>query len=115
MDKENHLLKRIQSKIEIIIRFSKGRINVSPWIDDPQVSHCSMRIVEGGDPNKISDRVAFIGIIPRVRTNKFTKIYDFENWFFGPKGSTDYGKDKESRNWCDRELRRLGYRLPEDK
>lgn len=111
---KKEIIKKIQSISEIAIRCVGGGVTVSSWVDDPEASHCSMRIVVGGDPMKIADRVAFIEKTPRIRTNKFTTHRgDFENWSEGPDGhAPEYGKHEESRDWCDRELVRRGYVLP---
>lgn len=37
--------------------------------------------------------------------------YDFDIWIYGQKGSSEYGKDIDSRKWCDNMLKLLGYEL----
>ena len=94
-------------------------MKLSDWIahDD----FCAMRIVGGGEPSELADRVAFIEKTPRVRVAPFTnKSDDWKNWKCGPKGSGGgvapsidgtYGFDADSRAWCDEQLIRLGYSL----
>ena len=96
---------------------------VSAWLVVPDAEYCCMRIVEGGDPNNIADRVAFIEKTPRVRFEAFVDIdNDWKKWRQGDKGcggawNSDhealgqYGYDPESRAWCDEELKKMGYEL----
>lgn len=82
-----------------------------------------MRIIEGGDPNDIADRVAFIEKAARVRAAPFTAQDDWKNWREGHRGSGGschlrsaeqqgiYGYDEDSRAWCDTELLIAGYEL----
>lgn len=90
---------------------------LSDWI---MLEHCATRIKVGGDVNDISDRVAFIEKTPRVRVSKYYYGVESKNdngvigqkndaWIFGPKGSSDYGIDLESREWCDNMLKLLGW------
>jgi len=90
--------------------------DLSDWIiiDD----YYATRIVKDGDVNNISNRVAFIEKTPRVRIskNKFcieTKdgcyAQDKDIWLQGFKGSSDYGRDIDSRKWCDDMLKLLGW------
>lgn len=89
-----------------------GTIKLSDWIMD---GHCAMRIVEGGNPDNIVDRVAFIEKTPRVRVAPcpYDGYKDHENWMGGPKGTSEYGRDEISRQWCDTLLKELGYNLDE--
>lgn len=99
-------------------------IRLSPWTVCE--GHCAMRFVEGTDPNIVANRVAFIEKTARIR------IYPFEhnpendglNWKYGVRGracshdedaerAQAYGLYPPSREWCDRELHRLGYVLPD--
>lgn len=99
-------------------------MRLSPWMPDPEADHCCMRILEGGDPRRISDRVAFIEKTPRVRVAAWSgdEQTDPAGWQSGPKGSgggdpqldRTYGYDPRSRAWCDQELIRLGYVIPAD-
>jgi hypothetical protein len=96
-------------------------IKLSPWIvvDD----YCATRVVEGTDSNIVATRVAFIEKTPRVRNAPFTNFDEEQGkWPQGPKGSGgpwdsdhealgQYGFDQESRDWCDEELKKLGYIL----
>jgi len=98
-------------------------IKLSPWTvtDD----YCAMRYVEGTDPEKVENRVAFIEKTPRIRTGAYdhSKCWseDWVNWTQGPKGSGGpdghipenelYGFYPPSREWCDEELVKLGYIL----
>lgn len=95
-------------------------MRVSAWLQDPDAAHCCMRIIEGGDPHRVADRVAFIEKTPRVRVAPYTdEDSDFHNWQSGPKGSgggdpardLTYGYDPQSRAWCDARLREMGYTL----
>jgi hypothetical protein len=70
--------------------------------------YCATRVIEGKDPNVVENRVAFIESSPRVRIAPFTSVDDYKNWEFGSKGS-EYGFDKDSREWCDKKLLELGY------
>jgi len=87
---------------------------LSDWIiiDD----YCATRIIKGGQAENIQDRVAFIEKSPRVRVNK-NKICMESNhshatsdaWLYGNRGSSDYGRDEDSRKWCDDMLKLLGW------
>jgi hypothetical protein len=108
---------------------------LSDWI---MVEHCATRIVRGGNVDNIDDRVAFIEKTPRVKLNNSLRTVDYgvhhfsiecENgigatvpeeyignrsiWISGNKGSTDYGKDERSREWCDEMLKALGWEVEE--
>ena len=89
----------------------KGRIELSDWMPDPESPYCSMRIIKGGDPLSIRDRVAFIEKTPRVRVQKYTStIRDYDKWEYGPGGcASEYGSYQPSRDWCDARLRAMGY------
>lgn len=94
---------------------------VTPWIDD---EHCSYRALatplpaqKGDTEQNIASRVAFIEKSPRVRVAAMTSGFPeaASNWKYGPKGSApEYGRYQPSRDWCDNQLRLLGYTLPED-
>jgi hypothetical protein len=83
-----------------------------------------MRIIEGGDPNNVADRVAFIEKTPRVRIAPLVdRERDCKSWKYGNKGQggtfevygkTIYGYYQPSRDWCDEELKKMGYELPEE-
>lgn len=108
---------------------SLNHIKVTPWLVDEQVPHCCLRRVEGGDPNSLADRVAFIEKTPRVRIAPLTPAGSFigdhnadkNNWQGGPKGAGGpdgdipanqlYGFYPPSREWCDKRLVELGYTL----
>lgn len=98
---------------------------VSGWIQDqgPYAEHCCFIYVEGGDPNNVADRVAFIEKTPRVRVKSqgLDGVDRPDSWRSGPKGAGGsgdaqaqglYGYYKPSRCWCERHLRRMGYILP---
>lgn len=91
--------------------------NLSDWT---MVDHCSTRIVRGGDIENVADRVAFIEKTPRVRLSKNKFGLELEGgygcsmskadaWVSGPKGSSEYGEDEDSRKWCDEMLVLLGW------
>lgn len=94
---------------------------LSDWIivDD----YCATRIKIGGDPNKVEDRVAFIDKAPRVRISNYCveekhedgwvscKIQKNDAWLYAKnRGSSEYGHDKENREWCDQMLMLLGWK-----
>jgi hypothetical protein len=93
-------------------------VEVSDWI--PYQGYCAMRIVAGQDPAQLGARVAFIEKTPRVRVVPYTDLVsDHHNWRSGPRGSSEaadggpgYGQLPASRAWCDAELARLGYDVP---
>ena len=67
------------------------------------VDGCGACLVrQGGDPANIADRVAVIEKTPRVRTGHLPN-----DWTPGPKGSD--AKDEESRAWCEKKLKSLGW------
>jgi len=99
-------------------------MKLSDWI--VKDGFCAMRIVKGGNPDNIADRVAFIEKTPRVRVAPFNGAPDGlsepgSSWKYGPKGSGGpdgknpnnqlYGFHPPSRAWCDAELIKLGYEL----
>ena len=74
--------------------------------------YCGTRVLKGSDHNVVDNRIAFIEKTPR--------IFNGTEWIYGPKGSGgaytedheklgQYGFDPESREWCDIELKKLGY------
>ncbi|GAA4880177.1 hypothetical protein GCM10023310_70450 [Paenibacillus vulneris] len=82
--------------------------------------HCATRVKIGGNPDNVEERVAFIEKTPRVRINKNKycverkneigcSMLDNDAWLYGEKGSTEYGRDKSSRKWCDDMLALLGW------
>ena len=88
--------------------------NLSDWIIID--NYCAIRIVKGGKVDNVSDRVAFIEKSPRVRVNKNKLCMENSHtcatsdaWLYGGKGSNDYGRDIESRKWCDDMLKLLGW------
>jgi hypothetical protein len=86
-------------------------MKTSPWI----VVHdcCACRTIEGGDPDNVAHRIAFIEKSPRVRIGPpaipFDLLKDSDNWYYGPKGSD--GFDPDNREWCDEQLVKMGYEL----
>lgn len=95
-------------------------MKLSPWMPDPDAAHCCMRIVEGGDPNNIADRYAFIEKTPRVRIRRMdlAQCEDFLNWGSGRKHSPaerrpdgTYEYNKEAQEWCDGVLKAWGFEL----
>lgn len=85
-------------------------IKLSQWINE---DHCSMRCIEGTDPEVVANRVAFIEKTPRVRVARAeSPSNDWQGWHEGPKGcSEEYGRYAPSREWCDEQLKMLGYEL----
>lgn len=65
--------------------------------------YASFRYKEGGNPDNVEDRVAFIEKTPRV--------FNGQKWVHGPKGQAP--EYQPSRDWCDMELVKLGYTLEE--
>ena len=91
----------------------KRNLRLTPWMAPEGAPWCSMRCVEGADPNDIATRVAFIEKTPRVRVAPFSGLdFDHKNWKAGCKGND--GWDPEAQGWCDELLRELGYILPGD-
>ena len=79
-------------------------------------NYCATRIVKNGKVENVSDRVAFIEKSPRVRVNKNKLCMENNHacaisdaWLYGGRGSSDYGRDIESRKWCDDMLKLLGW------
>lgn len=92
---------------------------LSEWVTID--GHCATRVLLNTNPNDPKNRVAVIEKTPRIRLDKNTfgieqdilcvKFSDKDAWLYGPKGSSDYGKDVNSRKWCDNMLILLGYTL----
>lgn len=91
-------------------------MKLTPWIT--VYGHCATRCLINTDINEIKNRVAFIEKSARIRVAPFTnESDDFKNWKSGPRGSGGgnpeidftYGFDRDSRKWCDEELKKLGY------
>ena len=82
-------------------------IELSDWIVID--GYCATRVYKNSRPDVIMNRVAFIEKTPRIRVAKYSEKDDQKNWYYGPRGTSDYGFDEESRNWCDLELRKRGY------
>lgn len=83
-------------------------VKLSEWINE---DHCSMRCIEGSDSSIVANRVAFIEKTPRVRVARADDPNDdWKGWHQGPKGCSDeYGRYAPSREWCDEQLKALGY------
>jgi hypothetical protein len=91
-------------------------IKVGMWITTPVQA---IRVVAGGNPDNVADRVAYIGVDqPWVRIRPFgsypyppygDRDADHMNWCSGLPG--DSAHDPHSRAWCDRMLIALGYDL----
>lgn len=82
---------------------------LSSWIQVPDCEECYMRILVGSNPNEIKNRIAFIEKTPRIRIS-WNNTEDYLNWKYGPKGSGDeLGLYEPSREWCDSELKLMGY------
>ena len=100
----------------------KDKMKVTGWIIHE--GYCAFRMVEGGDPESVADRVAFIEKSARVRIAPYTDIHtDYLNWegvCRGTGGSGDheaqlqYGFDPECREACDEALVKMGYELTEE-
>lgn len=101
---------------EEVIAFSKSLrgVKVSPWVVIE--GYCATRVIQGGNPFHVEDRVAFIEKSPRV-------LVDGE-WLYGPKGAGGSGGDDPknllygfyppSRQWCDEQLLAAGAILPKE-
>jgi hypothetical protein len=96
-------------------------MKLSKWMPDPDAPYCCMRIREGGDPNNISDRYAFIEKTPRVRIrdSRLAQCDDQYNWCSGAKGSPaekkpdgSYEYNLTSQAWADGMLWAMGHKLP---
>lgn len=85
-------------------------VRLGPWINE---DHCSMRCIEGTNPEIIANRVAFIEKTPRVRVARAESEFDdWKGWHEGPKGcGQECGRYAPSREWCDEQLKLLGYEL----
>ena len=97
---------------------------LSDWIMDEN-NCCAMRILKGGDPEKVSDRVAFIEKTPRVRVSPASGSQAYvevngdsihssdtnvEVWIYGGNHrSSEYGHNEDAREWCDQILKTLGH------
>ena len=97
---------------------------LSDWIMDKE-DYCAMRIYKDGDPEKVSDRVAFIEKTPRVRFDRksgseaYVQVNgnsvhgsgtNVEVWIYGGNHrSSEYGKNEDARKWCDQMLKVLGH------
>jgi hypothetical protein len=87
-------------------------MQITDWLDDDEEPYFSMRCIAGSDKNAVSNRVAFIEKTPRVRVAPYTEVDDWKNWMQGPKGcAPEYGHYQPSRDWCDGQLRTLGYNV----
>lgn len=87
-------------------------MKTTPWCLD--ASGCgAFRARAGTDGSNVRDRLAFIEKTPRVRIRypwaNLDPLEDWKNWAEGPKG--DGPEDQDSRDWCDKMLRLLGYDL----
>lgn len=83
---------------------------LSDWILIDEYCYC--RVLDGTDPMQVKNRVAFIEKTPRVRINSYTDIdTDFKNWKEVGFGTSDRGKDENSRKMCDDYLKTLGYKF----
>jgi hypothetical protein len=99
-------------------------MKVGPWqvVD----GFCIARVIEGGDPDNIADRVAFIEKTPRVRIRSGHyredrgryedgeeyieyRWHEFLDWAEGAQGLGP--DDPESQQWCDDMLKLLGYEI----
>ena len=87
---------------------------LSNWIIK---NHCAYRLLNNNCEDTVKNRMCFIEKTPRVKieSNKQCKdngiVIEEDCWLYGPEGSSDYGLDKDSRNWCDSMLKLLGYEL----
>lgn len=71
--------------------------------------YCATRVLKGTDHRKVENRVAFIEKTARVRVKPFTEKDDSLNWWQAPFKGSYMGFDQESRDWCDKRLKGLGY------
>lgn len=85
------------------------RINATWHLVEDDLGACLIR--EGGNPNVVADRYAFIEKTPRIRIRHHypDSHADYLNWASGGKGSGVH--DKESREWCEKALELFGHTL----
>lgn len=92
-------------------------VELTGWMVVPGGDHCAMRCIAGADIHDIANRVAFIEKTPRVRVLPLDPKHPDKdgamNWEYGCKGGMDYGRDIESRAWCDEKLASMGYTFAE--
>jgi len=102
----NLISKEIKQLSQVIK--NSNHTKVSSWMREPGPDpYCWMRIIVGGNPKSLEDRVAFCEKSPRIRVAPFTThSEESDKWKFGPKGGYD---DAENLEWCDIELKKLGY------
>lgn len=84
-------------------------MKTSPWIMIED--YCATRVIEGTDPSKVANRVAFIEKSGRVRIAPHTKERDDLNWEHVVKGDREYGRNENTRRMCDEKLVAMGYEL----
>lgn len=98
-------------------------MKITQWI--VYEGYCAMRCIEGTDTNNVANRIAFIEKSPRIRIAAYvpdphnTYLELGGNWKYGPKGAGGsggeipenelYGFYPPSREWCDEELKAMGY------
>ena len=82
--------------------------------------HAAFRYVEGTDPDDVANRVAFIEKTPRVRRYPYSPPHqdnsDCDNWVGNSSlgDGDECGHNQEARDWCDKELKAMGYDLAEE-
>lgn len=84
---------------------------VSEWMPIPDYEWCAIRILVGGDPKNVADRVAYIANTAMVRTEPFdhdSASIDFRLWETVARN----GVTAETKQLCDDRLVELGYILP---
>lgn len=111
---------RLENKLRYIdVKISEVNLQNSleeldPWQKDPDASWCWLRVVKGGDPNKIEDRRVFVEKTPRVFDPSLNiDITHCYSWIQGLKGSYCEGDefDEFARHWSNTMAIALGYRI----
>ncbi len=90
-------------------------MTAGPWqtVD----GYCAARVRVGGNPDKVTDRLAFIQKTPKVRIREHSEHYavdDAWNWAEGQHFKGNDASDPEARAWCDRVLLEMGYDLKDN-
>lgn len=96
--------------VYVLQGLAQERETLSDWI--PVEGHCATRVVEGTDPDVISNRRAFIEKSARVCLDgEWISLHKGRGGSEDPETHGLYGFDPESRAAADRALVDLGYVL----